>query len=77
MLFPTMDGIQFGVSGRRKKNGGPPPTPPASLSGEADEWTGERQGKGEKVPHEVRTLHTWTDAGSTETRNVDPDETQA
>ncbi len=42
---------------------------------EAEEWTREREGKGEKVPLEVRALHTWTDAGSTETRNVDPDGT--
>ncbi len=40
---------------------------------EAEGWTGERQGKGEKVPHDVRALHTWTYAGSTETRNVDPE----
>ncbi len=44
---------------------------------EAEEWTGERGGKGEEVPPEVRALHTWSDAGSTETRNVDPDGTQA
>ncbi len=44
---------------------------------EAEEWTRERQGKGEKVPLEVRALHTWTEAGSAETRNVDPDGTQA
>ncbi len=44
---------------------------------EADEWTGERQEKGEEDPLEVRSIHTWTEAGSTETRNVDPDETQA
>ncbi len=44
---------------------------------EADKWTGERQGKGEKVPLEVRALHTWTDAVSMETRNVNPEGTQA
>ncbi len=44
---------------------------------EVEEWTGEREGKGEKVPHKDRALHTWTDAGSMETRNADPDGTQA
>ncbi len=44
---------------------------------EAEEWTGERQGKGEEFPLEVRALHTWTEAGSMETRNIDPDGTQA
>ncbi len=33
---------------------------------EAEEWTGERQGKGEKVPLEVRAFHTWMEAGITE-----------
>ncbi len=42
-----------------------------------EEWTGEREGKEEEVPLKVRAPHTWTDAGSTETRNVDQDGTQA
>ncbi len=77
MCFMAMDGIKFGVSGRRKKNSGLLLLLQQISAEEAEERTGERQWKREKVPHEVRALHTWTDAGSMEKRNVDPDGAQA